>query len=102
MLAAIATILGATLSTLIVGFCSGVGTTVGFSAAREVQAGDEYEALAVGWVNSLQLSSGFIWPIVFSFIVVESNYMMAWLIAGFCTLLLALGTFALEIRRRGR
>ena len=38
MLAAVATILGATLSSLIVGFCTGVGTTVGFSAAREVKA----------------------------------------------------------------
>ena len=102
MLAAIATILGATLSTLIVGFCSGVGTTVGFSAAREVKAGGEYEALAVGWVNSLQLSSGFVWPIVFSFIVVHSNYAIAWLFAGFCTLILALSTLTLEIRRRRR
>jgi MFS family permease len=94
MLAAVVTFLAAASASIIVGFCSGVGTTVGFAAAREVRAGDEYEALAVGWVNSLQLYSGFVWPIVFSFIVVQSNYALAWLIAGFCTLLMALGTFA--------
>ncbi len=87
--ASITTIYWATLSTLIVGFCSGIGTTVGFSAAREVNAGGEYEALAVGWVNSLQLYSGFVWPILFSFIVISSSYMVAWLVAGFCTIILA-------------
>ncbi len=102
MFLSIGSILGATLSTMVIGFCSGVGTTVGFSAAREANAGDEYEALAVGWVNSLQLYSGFVWPIVFSFIVIQSNYAVAWLIAGFSTLLLALGTFAWGLRRQRR
>jgi Na+/melibiose symporter-like transporter len=101
-LASIATVFGATFSALIVGFCSGVGTTLGFSAAREVKAGGEYEPLAVGWVNSLQLSSGFVWPIIFSLIVVHSSYVMAWLVAGFCTFLLALGTFAWGTRERYR
>jgi MFS family permease len=101
-LASISTIYGATLSTLIVGFCSGIGTTLGFSAAREVKAGGEYEALAVGWVNSLQLSSGFVWPIIFSFIVIHSNYAVAWSVAGFCTFLLALGTFIWGVRERYR
>lgn len=98
MLASITTIYEATLSTLIVGFCSGAGSTAGFSAAREVKAGDEYEALAIGWVNSLQLYSGFVLPIIFSFIVVHSNYAAAWLIAGFCTLLTALATRIWRIR----
>jgi MFS family permease len=92
-LASIATISAATIATLIVGFCSGVGTTIGFSAAREVKVWDEYESLAVGWVNSLQLYSGFIWPILFALIVVYSSYMIAWLVAGFCTLILALSAF---------
>jgi len=100
--ASIATVFGATFSALIVGFCSGVGTTLGFSAAREVKAGGEYEPLAVGWVNSLQLSSGFVWPIIFSLIVVHSSYVMAWLVAGFCTFLLALGTFIWGTRERCR
>jgi MFS family permease len=95
--ASIATVSVATLSTLIVGFCSGVGTTVGFSAAREVKAWDEYEALAVGWVNSLQLYSGFIWPIIFALIVVYSSYMTAWLVAGVCTVVLAVSTFLWRI-----
>lgn len=96
-LASIATISGATLSTLIVGFCLGVGTTVGFSAAREVKAWDEYEALAVGWVNSLHLCSGFIWPIIFALIVVHSSYAIAWLVAGFCTFVLTLSAFLCRI-----
>jgi MFS family permease len=98
MLASITTIYAATLSTLIVGFCSGAGATAGFSAAREVRGGDEYEALAVGWVNSLQLYSGFVWPIIFSFIVVHSDYLAAWLVAGLFTLLVALGTRIWRIR----
>jgi MFS family permease len=101
-LASIATIFGATLCTIIVGFCSGVGTTLGFSAAREVKAGGEYEALAVGWVNSLQLCSGFVWPIIFSLIVVHSSYVVAWLVAGFCTFLLALATLIWRMRERYR
>jgi MFS family permease len=100
--ASIATIPGATLSTIIVGFCSGVGTTLGFSAAREVKAGGEYEALAVGWVNSLQLCSGFVWPIIFSLIVVHSSYVIAWLVAGFCTFLLALSTLIWRMHERYR
>jgi MFS family permease len=100
MLAAVPNMFGATLSTLIVGFCSGIGTTVGFSAAREVKAGGEYEALAVGWVNSLQLYSGFVWPIIFSFIVVLSSYVTAWLVTGVCTVTLAAATLIWQIRRR--
>ncbi len=102
MLAAVPNIYGATLSTLIVGFCSGIGFTVGFSAAREVKAGGEYEALAVGWVNSLQLYSGFVWPVIFSFIVVLSSYVTAWLVAGICTISLAAGTLIWQIRGRDR
>ena len=98
MLASITSTYEATLSTLIVGFCSGVGTTAGFSAAREVKARDEYESLAIGFVNSLQLYSGFVWPIIFSFIVVHSSYTAAWLIAGLCTLLTALATRIWRIR----
>jgi MFS family permease len=98
-LASIATISAATISTLIVGFCSGVGTTVGFSAARDVKVWDEYEALAVGWVNSLQLYSGFIWPILFALIVVHSSYMIAWLVAGVCTLILAFSAFLWRFNR---
>jgi hypothetical protein len=57
-LASTITLYGGLLSSLIVGFCSGAGTTVGFSAAREWnKAGSEYEPLAVGLVNSLQLYS---------------------------------------------
>jgi len=88
-LASVATVYWATISTLIVGFCQGIGTTVGFAAAREVEAGSEYESLAVGWVNSLQLYSGFVWPIIFSFIVICSSYMLAWIIAGLFTVILA-------------
>jgi MFS family permease len=102
MLAAITTIYSATLSTLIVGFSSGVGITVGFSAAREVKAGGEYEALAVGWVNSLQLYSGFVWPIIFSLIAVRSSYVTAWLVAGLCTFLLASTTLIRRISERYR
>jgi MFS family permease len=101
-LASITTIYGATVSTVIVGFCSGMGTTVGFSAAREVKAGGEYEALAVGWMNSLQLYSGFVWPIIFSFLVVYSSYVTAWLVAGICTFLLAVATLKWRILERTR
>jgi hypothetical protein len=99
-LASVNTIYGATFSALIVGFSSSLGTTAGFLAARKVRAGDEYEALAVGWVNSLQLYSGFVWPIIFSFIVIRSSYVTAWLVAGVSTLFLAVGTFVWQVRTR--
>jgi hypothetical protein len=53
-------------------------------------------------VNSLQLYSGFVWPIIFSFIVLHSSYMIAWMVAGVCTLLLALGTLGWQLRLRPR
>lgn len=95
--AAVTTIYGAVLSTLIVGFCSGAGSTAGFSAAREAnKAGGEYESLAVGWVNSLQLYSGFVSPILFSIIVIRSGYVTAWLVAGVAVFLLVLSLFIVQ------
>jgi MFS family permease len=97
-LAAVTTIYGAALSALIVGFCAGAGTTVGFSAARDVnKAGREYESLAVGWVNSIQLYSGFVSPVLFSTIVIRSGYATAWLSAGVAVLLLVLSLFAVQL-----
>jgi MFS family permease len=87
--ASIPTIYGAILSATVVGFCNGAGSTVAYSAAREAKvARGEYESLAVGWVNSLNLYAGFFSPVLFSFIVFHSGYMTAWLIAGVYTTLL--------------
>jgi len=83
----IATTYAALLSAAVVGFTSGAALTVGFVAARDAnKSGPEYEALAVGWVNGLQLSAGVFSPIAFSLLVVSFGYAIAWPLAGLYTL----------------
>jgi MFS family permease len=75
--AAIDTVLGATLSAVIVGLASGAGFTVLFSAVREASKSKEYETLAVSWVNSLSFG-GFWAPLLFSFLVTNFGYRIGW------------------------
>ena len=80
--ASVATVYAAVLTVLLVGFCGGVGLTVGIAAAREVSLADkEYETLAVAWMNGLTLYAGFFSSIMFSVVVLRFNYAVAWLTA---------------------
>jgi hypothetical protein len=58
--------------------------TVGFATARE-EAKAEYETLAVSCINSTQLFAGFIFPPVFSLVVIWLGYSWAWLLSGLYT-----------------
>lgn len=67
-------------STLIAGFCGGA-FTVAYLAAREARnVSDEYQTLAVSWVNNIQMIAGFWSPVAFSTLVVMFGYADSWLI----------------------
>jgi MFS family permease len=74
------TVYSAILSGIMVGLASGAGFTFGFSAARAANRLDEeYETLAVSWVNSISLSGNFVPPLLYSYVVVQYGYSPAWL-----------------------
>jgi MFS family permease len=62
------------------GVVSGVGFTIAFAGAKDLnRAGERYDGLAVAWVNSISLTGSFLTPLVYSFFVVSTGYMVAWL-----------------------
>jgi MFS family permease len=86
--ASLGSIYSAVASTIIAGFCGGA-FTVAYLAARESRAvTDEYQTLAVSWVNNIQMIAGFWSPLTFSTLVVLVGYADSWLIAATYTLAL--------------
>ena len=86
--ASIGSIYSAAVSTMIAGFCGGA-FTVAYLAARESRAvSDEFQTLAVSWVNNIQMIAGFWSPLAFSTLVVWYGYTDSWLIAAAYTLAL--------------
>lgn len=62
------------------GAVSGVGYTVAFAGARDLnRAGKQYDGLAIAWVNSLSLSGLFFPPLLYSYLVEGAGYSDAWL-----------------------
>lgn len=62
------------------GVVSGIGYTVAFAGAKDLnRAGEKYDGLAVAWVNSISLTGSFFPPLVYSFLVENSDYVAAWL-----------------------
>jgi MFS family permease len=95
--ASLGSIYSAVASTIIAGFCGGA-FTVAYLAARESRAvTDEYQTLAVSWVNNIQMIAGFWSPLTFSTLVVLVGYADSWLIAA--TYTLALTSIILFARR---
>jgi len=87
--AALSTVYSAVLAVALVGSAYGAGMTFVFSAARATNKSDqEYETLAVSWVNSISLFGNFIPPLLFSFLVLRFGYSPAWLCIAALTLLL--------------
>jgi MFS family permease len=66
-------------SAVIVGIASGVGYTFGFGTAWAFSRMKGHSAIAVSWVNSIQLLMSFWAPYLFSFVAVEYGYQLAWL-----------------------
>jgi MFS family permease len=62
------------------GVVTGIGFTFAFAGARDLnRAGDQYDSLAIAWVNSIQLTGSFIPPILFSYLADSYGYAQAWL-----------------------
>jgi MFS family permease len=85
------------LSIIIAGFFLAGGFVIVYTKAKQVKGlHTEYETLAVSYVNGISLFNAFWVPIVFSFIVNQSGYSLAWFLGGFITLLLVLPLFKLK------
>ena len=84
-------------SIIIAGFFLAGGFVIVYTKAKQVKGlHTEYETLAVSYVNGISLFNAFWVPIVFSFIVNQSGYSLAWFLGGFITLLLVLPLFKLK------
>jgi MFS family permease len=84
-------IYAAILAGILIGLASGTGFTFAFAAAREANRLDqEYETLAVSWVNSLQLVGNFGPPLLYSYFVIQYGYSNAWLSIALLSLILTL------------
>ncbi|HEX5892217.1 MAG TPA: MFS transporter [Nitrososphaeraceae archaeon] len=85
------------LSIIIAGFFLAGGFVIVYTKAKQVKGLHvEYETLAVSYVNGISLFNAFWVPIVFSYIVNQSGYSMAWFLGGFLTLILVLPLFKLK------
>ena len=85
------------LSIIIAGFFLAGGFVIVYTKAKQVKGlHAEYETLAVSYVNGISLFNAFWVPIVFSFVVNQFGYSMAWFLGGFLTLLLVLPLLKLK------
>jgi MFS family permease len=85
------------LSIIIAGFFLAGGFVIVYTKAKQVKGlHSEYETLAVSFVNGISLFNAFWVPTVFSFVVNQSGYSVAWLLGGFLTMLLVLPLFKLK------
>ena len=84
-LASLATPAAVVVAAVTVGLASGVGYTFGFGTAWQSTKVKEESAIAMSWVNSIQLLFGFWAPYLFSFVVVGYGYELAWLTGGLYT-----------------
>ena len=98
-LVAVRNVYSAILATIIVGVCTGCVFTVSYLSAREAPAASaEYETLAIGWVNCIQMFAGWS-PIAFSLLVISFGYATSWLVAsGYSLILISVILLAKEPR----
>ncbi len=79
------------------GVVSGFGYTVAFAGARDLnRAGEEYDGLAVAWVNSISLSGSFWPPLIYSYVAEAAGYSAAWLESAALTMLFAVPLLLME------
>jgi MFS family permease len=80
MVCSITSLFAAVVSTLLAGIAAGIGFTVTFAAAKDINsAGSEYDSLAVAWINGIAFLGSFWPPLIFSYLATNSGYSMAWL-----------------------
>lgn len=91
------------LSAIFVGFFATGGFTIIYAITRKIESttltqGQEYATLNVSWINGISLI-GISWvPVVFSLIINQAGYSIAWLIGGAITLILTIPILALSSR----
>ncbi|HET7242255.1 MAG TPA: MFS transporter [Nitrososphaeraceae archaeon] len=91
------------LSAIFVGFFVTGGFTIIYTITRKIESttltqGQEYATLNVSWINGISLM-GISWvPVVFSLIINQAGYSIAWLIGGAITLILTIPILALSSR----
>ncbi|MGA8566115.1 MAG: MFS transporter [Nitrososphaeraceae archaeon] len=91
------------LSAIFVGFFATGGFTIIYAITRNIESttltqGQEYATLNVSWINGISLM-GISWvPVVFSLIINQAGYSIAWFIGGAITLILTIPILALSSR----
>jgi MFS family permease len=91
------------LSAILVGFFATGGFTIIYAITRKIESttltqGQEYATLNVSWINGISLM-GMSWvPVVFSLIINQTGYSIAWFIGGAITLILTIPILALSSR----
>jgi MFS family permease len=91
------------LSAILVGFFATGGFTIIYAITRKIESttltqGQEYATLNVSWINGISLM-GISWvPVVFSLIINQTGYSIAWFIGGAITLILTIPILALSSR----
>jgi len=89
------------LSAIFVGFFATGGFTIIYATTRKIESttlthGQEYATLNVSWINGISLM-GISWvPVVFSLIINQAGYSIAWFIGGAITLILTIPVLALS------
>jgi MFS family permease len=86
-LASLATPAAVVASAAAVGLASGVGYTFAFGSAWNASKLKDERAIALAWVNSVQLLFSFWAPYLFSFVVEGYGYQLAWLTGGLYTVI---------------
>jgi MFS family permease len=91
------------LSAILVGFFATGGFTIIYAITRKIESttltqGQEYATLNVSWINGISLM-GISWvPVVFSLIINQTGYSIAWFIGGAITLILTIPILTLSSR----
>ena len=89
------------LSAVLVGFFATGGFTILYAITRKIESttltqGQEYATLNVSWINGISLM-GISWvPVVFSLIINQAGYSIAWFIGGAITLILTIPILTLN------
>lgn len=89
------------LSAIFVGFFATGGFTIIYAITRKIESttltqGQEYATLNVSWINGISLM-GISWvPVVFSLIINQAGYSIAWFIGGAITLILTIPILTLN------
>jgi MFS family permease len=77
---AVESIYAAIASAALGGFALGFGYTFAFASAKDLnKSAEEYDTLAIAWVNAIALTGTFFPPLLYSYVVETAGYSLAWL-----------------------